>query len=259
MGALAELGRCERAAILPAGAVLQPAVHSAWCLVAPPRLFHEIINGLLELRSAPTVTSLDKHQWAELQAHLEEAAAADAAAAATAAAELQRQGDAASADAQQAAEAAAALVKTGSFGLPGLPGGAQHRRGAAHRRTGSIAANLRVGHIPAGSTDAGARSPRLLPCFVARAVGVYLFTYQLGHPACSSAQPCCLLLRALQSRSRDVPAIVSSPLPAHFLSCPAPCVRSGLHPQRHAVSLHRRHAHRSGGRLPAGRAPHRLW
>ncbi|KAL4433742.1 hypothetical protein ABPG75_000183 [Micractinium tetrahymenae] len=117
-------------------------------------LFHEIINGLLELRSVPAGTSLDKHQWAELQAHLEEAAAADAAAAAVAAAELQRQGGAASAGAQQAAEAAATLVKTGSFGLPGLPGGARHMRGAAHRRTGSIAASLRVGHIPAGSTDA---------------------------------------------------------------------------------------------------------
>jgi ceramide kinase len=39
----------------------------------------------------------------------------------------------------------------------GLPTSARHARGGAtHRRTSSIVASLRIGHIPAGSTDAAA-------------------------------------------------------------------------------------------------------
>lgn len=202
----------------------------------------------------PTGTSLDKHQWAELQAHLEEAAAADAAAAAAAAAELQRQGGAASAGAQQAAEAAAALVKTGSFGLPGLQGGARHARGAAHSRTGSIAASLRVGHIPAGSTDAGALESPLARCEIASCT--YLATGRLAPLRIP------FFVQHKRSLSRHV---VLSCLAAlgrswcHALLALTLPVRSCLHPQRHAVGLHCRHAHRSGGRLPAGRAPDRLW
>ena len=138
-------------------------------LSQPPtccRLFHEIVNGLLELRSVPTGTTLDQQQWEELQAHLEETAAADTAAAAagTAAAAPQQQEQqqgaastgAAAAQPQQGQgqQGVATLAKTNSFGLPiSLPGSARHQR--AHQRAGSIAASLRVGHVPAGSTDAG--------------------------------------------------------------------------------------------------------
>jgi len=98
---------------------------------------------------------LDQQQWAELQQHLEEAAAADAAAAAAALAD-QRQSGGSEAGGQQQQEGQASgrtLSKGGSFGIPGS---ARHTRGQiVHHRTGSIAASMRVGHIPAGSTDAG--------------------------------------------------------------------------------------------------------
>lgn len=116
------------------------------------RLFHEIINGLLELRSIPTGTTLDQQQWDQLQQHLEEAAAADAAAAASSAAEQGAAGGQQD-DAAAQQQAAGGLFRGNSFGLPTS---ARHQRGggAAHHRVGSIAASLRVGHIPAGSTDA---------------------------------------------------------------------------------------------------------
>lgn len=146
------------------------------CAVAPPRPSptypptypFQIINGLLELRSVPTGTTLDQLQWAKLQEHLEECAAADAAAAAAAA--EQQQADTGSSGGNGAAPppppGQGQRAGGGSGGLAhgggscDLPGSARHVRGGGgamvHHRTGSIAASLRVGHIPAGSTDAGA-------------------------------------------------------------------------------------------------------
>lgn len=127
-------------------------------------LFHEIINALLELRSLQSGTSLDKQQWEALQQHLEAAAAADAAAAAEAAAGSV---DGGGGGGVASPPRSGGHSQTASFGLPGLdvqlPGRARHSRGggggglgiAGHHRTGSIAASMRVGHIPAGSTDAG--------------------------------------------------------------------------------------------------------
>lgn len=120
----------------------------------PCSLFHEIINGLLELRSVTSGTSLDQHQWAELQQHLEETAAADAAAAAAAAVQTAVEGGQPPQQhggEQQVQEAAQA--KSSMFGVPGCARHSQPQ--IVHHRTGSIAASMRVGHIPAGSTDAG--------------------------------------------------------------------------------------------------------
>lgn len=121
----------------------------------PCSLFHEIINGLMELRSVATGTTLDQQQWAELQLHLEETAAADAAAAAIAGGPVAQAGQAGGAQppAGSQQQASGPLVRGSSFGLPSGP---QHqRRRGGHQRLGSIAASMRVGHIPAGSTDAG--------------------------------------------------------------------------------------------------------
>lgn len=102
----------------------------------------------------PTGTTLDQQQWAELQQHLEETAAADAAAAAGgAAAQAGQAGGAQPPAGGQQQGGGSSLARGSSFGLPSRP---QHQRQrGGHQRVGSIAASMRVGHIPAGSTDAG--------------------------------------------------------------------------------------------------------
>jgi ceramide kinase len=120
----------------------------------PRSLFHEVINGLLELRSVPTGTTLDQQQWAALQQHLEQTAAADAAAAAAAGAADAQAGQAGGMQPPTGGQqqGGGPLVHGSSFGLPTVP---QHqRRRGGPQRAGSIAASMRVGHIPAGSTDA---------------------------------------------------------------------------------------------------------
>jgi hypothetical protein len=115
----------------------------------PPSLFNELVNALLELRSVATGTSLDQGQWQSLQQHLETAGAA-----ALAAAEGERQAGAAQGP-EPGAQAPQLAQQLFDDGL-GLPTSARHARGGAtHRRTSSIVASLRIGHIPAGSTDAG--------------------------------------------------------------------------------------------------------
>lgn len=152
---------------------------------SPP--FKQIINGLLELRSVPTGTTLDQQQWAALQEHLAETAAADAASGAAAAAlpgeEQQQQGGAV----QPPAAASPQQQQRASLPSCGLPAGARHARGGAaiaHHRTGSVAASMRVGHIPAGSTDAGALLQPHCGCLGVRESGA-----ASGHPHLPSLTP----------------------------------------------------------------------